>query len=235
VSAPNETMDHLRRGADILGLDLTHEHLIQLTAFVALLARWNQRIRLVGPHHERDIVDELILDGLVLARSLSLLSSATSIAGPATAGPQSIIDVGSGAGLPGVTLAILLPQWPLLLCEINEKKLSFLHEVKRTLAIQTTIYEHSVEHYLDESPSSFDHAVTRATFEPSAWWPLGRRLVMPSGIVWFMMNDLHQLFEHADWSRCYSLPSGKQRCIAAMRVGPRSDPPTSPERTIQHS
>jgi 16S rRNA (guanine527-N7)-methyltransferase len=218
VSATNETTDHLRRGADALALGLTTEHLARLTAFVELLARWNRRIRLVGPRSERDLIDELILDGLVLARALTQLPSMDSIG--ETLGPRSVIDVGCGAGLPGITIAILLPSWPLVLCEPNEKKLSFLHEAKRTLSVQATIYEHPVERYLEEAHSTFDHAITRATFEPSVWWPLGRRLVGPSGVVWFMMNDPQPFAESPDWCRHYTLPNGKQRRITGKRVDP---------------
>jgi hypothetical protein len=76
-----------------------------------------------------------------------------------------------------------------------------------------------VERYLEESSPAFDHAVSRATFEPSAWWPLGCRLVNPSGVVWFMVNESHPIVMQTQWRRSYSLPSGKQRRIEGKCVG----------------
>ena len=132
--------------------------------------------------------------------------------------PEQIVDVGSGAGLPGVAIAVVLPDWPLVLCEPNEKKSAFLFEMKRSLSLECEVYPLPVERLVKDRGHTFGHAVTRATFDAAVWATMGRRLVKSSGLIWFMLNAGQKPASQGAWSWAYSLPSGKSRRIEALSV-----------------
>jgi 16S rRNA (guanine527-N7)-methyltransferase len=198
-----------------LTIPLSSEQVERLVAYVSLLNRWNRRIRLVGPRTEEQIVDDHIIDSLAMAHALGRLNPTPARQEPAAARPSSVVDVGTGAGLPGIAVAILWPQSSLTLCEPNEKKCSFLYEVARMLDFHPIIYGRSVEQLIKERPASFDHALTRATFDSRRWCTMGERLVVPTGVTWFMFN-YHQIGDiPTRWRWEYVLPSGKIHRIEA--------------------
>jgi 16S rRNA (guanine527-N7)-methyltransferase len=92
----------------------------QLQAYVDLLLKWNKKINLIGKSTEREVWERHVLDCAQLAPHL-----------PAG---QTVLDVGSGAGLPAVILAILCAS-DVTACEKVSKKCDFLQEVRRTLAL----------------------------------------------------------------------------------------------------
>ena len=92
----------------------------QLLAFLALMRRWNRAYNLTAVTEPGEMVARHLLD------SLSIL--------PALRGSH-FLDAGSGAGLPGVPLAIARPDWRFILLDSNGKKLRFLRQVRRELGV----------------------------------------------------------------------------------------------------
>src|SRR5581483_5045110 len=88
----------LRAGASELGLTLSSEQFERLTDYVALLAKWNAVYNLTAIRDPRQMLIQHILDSLSIVPHL------------AARGGRSILDVGSGGGLPGIVLAIVFPQ-----------------------------------------------------------------------------------------------------------------------------
>lgn len=111
-------------------LDVSRETLDRLSAYVSLLEKWNPRINLVGRQTLPDVWQRHILDCGQLSRYV-----------PAD-GPW--IDLGSGAGLPGVILAILSPV-PVHLVESDSRKCAFLREAARITGANTTIHNSRIE------------------------------------------------------------------------------------------
>lgn len=105
--------------------NVSRETFSLLEAYVGLLQKWNAKINLIGPASEADIWSRHIADSLQL---LPLI--------PASA--QTIADLGSGAGLPGLILAIGRPDVSVTLVEQDQRKAAFLLEASRVLGLKNT-------------------------------------------------------------------------------------------------
>lgn len=103
----------LKDGLAALQIDLTDAQQQQLLAFLALLNKWNRAYNLTAVRDERVMVSRQLLD------SLSILPWVTT---------SHLLDVGAGGGLPGIPLAIALPDTRFTLLDSNGKKTRFLHQ-----------------------------------------------------------------------------------------------------------
>ncbi len=111
--------------------DVSRETLDRLKAYVALLARWQGAINLVGQDSLADVWRRHIQDSAQLA----------SLVPPSA---REIVDLGSGAGLPGLVLAVLLDR-PVHLVESAGKKASFLREAARATGAPATVHNARIE------------------------------------------------------------------------------------------
>jgi len=149
VAAPLLSPDHRQKladGCEALGLQLTPEILDRLLEYLALLIKWNNAYNLTAVRDPGEMVTRHLLDSLAVAPHLT---------------GQRIIDVGTGAGLPGIPLALLFPQRQFVLLDSNGKKTRFLVQVKATLGLDNVTVVHSrVEEYRPSEP--FDTVIARA-------------------------------------------------------------------------
>jgi 16S rRNA (guanine527-N7)-methyltransferase len=141
----------LQKGAETIGVDLTTFQLDQFMSFLNLLDTWNRHINLTGLRSWREIIGKHFLDSLTPLPYL-----------PAAA---RILDLGSGAGFPGIPIKIARPVQSVTLIEASTKKVSFLKEAVRYLKLgPIPIYQS----YLGKGPSPlleegpFEIVVTRA-------------------------------------------------------------------------
>lgn len=123
-----------------LGVPLDSGQIQTLEAYGTLVRRWNGVAGLVAKNDLRRFFDRHVLDSLVLAPLIRRLektgaAGASRTAPPAVA-PLPIADFGSGAGLPGVPLAVALPELPFLLVDRSEKKTRFLRRVRDQLTLR---------------------------------------------------------------------------------------------------
>ena len=111
-------------------VDVSRETQERLAAYVALLTKWNAKINLVGPATLPDVWRRHILDSAQIHAQV--------------AGVGTLVDLGSGAGLPGLILAILGgPQVHLI--ESDARKCAFLHEAARVTGTSVTIHNKRIE------------------------------------------------------------------------------------------
>ncbi|MGB0389382.1 MAG: 16S rRNA (guanine(527)-N(7))-methyltransferase RsmG [Ardenticatenaceae bacterium] len=110
---------------DVLGEPPTQRQVIQFARYADLLIEWNQRINLTAIIEPEEIVVKHFFD------SLSLLAALDSVASE----PFRLIDVGSGAGFPGMALAIMRPTWQISLLDSTRKKVDFLRLVAHELGL----------------------------------------------------------------------------------------------------
>jgi len=96
-----ELADLVSRGADELSLSLAPSEVERLIAYVRMIGRWNATYNLTAIRDSRDVVIQHILDCLAAAAALGRRRSKIR--------EESLLDVGSGAGLPGVVIAVALP------------------------------------------------------------------------------------------------------------------------------
>jgi 16S rRNA (guanine527-N7)-methyltransferase len=112
----------LERALDDLGIETVPTAAGKLLDFVRLLARWAPRMNLTGHRTEEEILRRLVLDAVALWQLL-----------PRAAG---VVDLGSGAGVPGLPMAILSPSVPVLLIEARLRRHHFQRAARRELGLE---------------------------------------------------------------------------------------------------
>jgi len=110
----------LSQGGSALGLTLTSEQQARFIAFLGLLARWNQAYNLTAVRDPLEMVAKHLLDSLAIAPFLF---------------GETVLDVGTGAGLPGLPLAILAPERRFQLLDSNNKKVRFVRQATLELGL----------------------------------------------------------------------------------------------------
>lgn len=136
-----------------------------LAKWLTLLAEWNARIDLTAARNDEELVDLMIADAIVLSRAEHVPTAAR------------VVDVGTGAGAPGLALALLRPDLRLTLVEPLTKRVSFLRTVLGTLGrSDVELVRERVEAFVPRREDGFDVAISRATLAPEKWVPVGMSL-----------------------------------------------------------
>jgi 16S rRNA (guanine527-N7)-methyltransferase len=162
----------IERAAIALGAALdgrTREHLAR---WLERLQEWNARIDLTAARSDDELVDLMLADALVLAPRL-----------PADA---RVVDVGTGAGAPGLALALLRPDLRVTLVEPLGKRAAFLRTVVGEVGRADVAIERVRGEAL-EGRRAWDVAVSRATLAPMAWLDLAVTLAGPGGSAWVLL------------------------------------------------
>ncbi|WP_144111399.1 16S rRNA (guanine(527)-N(7))-methyltransferase RsmG [Paraburkholderia sp. BCC1886] len=176
-AAANPLAPVLEQGVGELGLDLNAAQLGKLLDYVALLAKWNAVYNLTAIRDPRQMLIQHILDSLSIVPHL------------AAQGSSSVLDVGSGGGLPGIVLAIVLPEWTVTVNDIVHKKTAFQAQAKAELGLANlSVVTGRVETLRPgvEVPGKFDAIVSRAFAELADFVTLARHLVAEQGAIWAM-------------------------------------------------
>lgn len=132
--------------SELLGPGLSPSQIAQLYAHYELLLRWNQRMNLTTVKPGPQMVIRHYCESLFFAAHL-----------PAANPGISVVDVGSGAGFPGIPMAILKPEWRVILVESVQRKSVFLRESTRTLT-NISVFNQRIE----DVASKVDWLVARA-------------------------------------------------------------------------
>jgi 16S rRNA (guanine527-N7)-methyltransferase len=166
-----EGQSELVQGAKQMGIALSEQQQTQLLDYVDLLEKWNRAYNLTAVRGRAHIITRHLLD------SLSVI--------PFIRG-QHILDVGSGAGLPGVVLAIYFPDKHVTLLDSNGKKTRFLSEVKQALTLDNmTVIQARAEAFKTET--LFNSIVSRAFASLGEMVALTRHLLAADG-QWVAMK-----------------------------------------------
>jgi 16S rRNA (guanine527-N7)-methyltransferase len=207
--------------ADALAaLDLPLDRAEPLRDFVGLFHKWNQRINLSAARSEPEI-DDHVIDCLHLVPHLR----AADLASPRSP-PASLLDVGSGGGLPAAIIAICLPAVAVTALEPVHKKHAFLRTAARELGLAN--FEPLAERLTDHARTDYAAATSRATFDLRDWLTLGLRHVRPSGVV-FGFEAVERSDLPPGTQRFPYAHHAKSRAIVALLRPPLSAP-TDPAR-----
>ncbi|MGY1530722.1 16S rRNA (guanine(527)-N(7))-methyltransferase RsmG [Luteimonas sp. A649] len=164
--APMHTDPHAALDAGLAALGLDPALASPLRRYLELLARWNRTYNLTAIRDPGEMVTLHLLD------SLSMQVHARGIA--------SLADLGAGAGLPGIPLAIALPELQVTLVESNGKKARFLREVVRTLGLANARVAESRAEAVD-MPCAFEAITARAMATLADILAVGGHLLAPGG------------------------------------------------------
>jgi 16S rRNA (guanine527-N7)-methyltransferase len=188
--------EQLERGVAALGLVLDHTVLAKLLQYLELLEKWNRVYNLTAIRGQELMVSNHLLDSLAMAPYIK---------------PNRVLDVGSGAGLPGIPLALAKPELEMILLDSNHKKAAFLRQAAAELALANVqVVSERVESW--QTRKKFDCIVSRAFAELSEFVKLAKHLLAPDG-QFAAMKGLHP-YEEID-----HLPEGwKVKDVFPLKV-----------------
>lgn len=139
-------IDELKEGAQALGLSFSDDVFAALDVYLQLLIKWNSSFNLSGISNPDEMVSKHLLDSLAISPFIT---------------GKIIADIGTGAGLPGIPLAIANPDKHFILVDSNGKKTRFLFQAKLALKLSNITIENSrIEHY--QSNQQIDIVMSRA-------------------------------------------------------------------------
>jgi 16S rRNA (guanine527-N7)-methyltransferase len=181
---------------------LAQELVIRFEAYLALILRWNARTNLTAIRSEEGILTRHFVESIVCARAVP-------------PGTHTLLDFGSGAGFPGIPIALCRPEIAVTLAESQSKKAAFLHEAIRVLGIRVSVHEDRAE----SLGAPFDCVTMRAVDRMEKAVPIAARLVSPGGSLVLMATRGDSLALKAAagvaflWIPAIELPFGADRLI----------------------
>lgn len=163
----------LRSGADGLGLNLEAEQIDRLLGYLELLDKWGRTYNLTAIRDRRSAVDRHLLDSLAVNAFLD---------------GDRVLDVGTGAGLPGIPLAIVNPAMTFVLLDRSSKKIRFVRQAILSLGLKNAeAVAARVEDFAPEAP--FDVVLARAFASLADIWAGAVSLLAPGGRVLAMKGQ----------------------------------------------
>lgn len=184
----------LREAAGSLEINLSDHEMILFSTYYKELLAWNNTFNLVSVKSALDIPVKHFIDSLT---PLSLIANKKT----------KLLDIGSGAGFPGLPMKIARPSLDVFLLESSRKKTSFLKHIIRTLNLQdVTVIHDRVEHlmHINAYKEHFDVVISRAAFKLPDLLRQGSFFLANGGFVFAMKgknveNELQEAKEISDF------------------------------------
>jgi 16S rRNA (guanine527-N7)-methyltransferase len=208
-----ELESRLREGAEALGVPLTGGQLAQLLDFVDLIGKWNKVYNLTAVRDPAEMINQHLLDSLAVIQPLRRHTGGREVR---------LLDVGSGAGLPGVVIAICCPEVQVDCVDAVAKKAAFIQQVAVALKLANLRSLHS---RVERLTGPYDVIVSRAFASLADFVNWSAGALAPGG-VWLAMKGRHpdqeiaelppaaQMF-HVEQLRVPGVDA--ERCIVWMR------------------
>lgn len=169
-----DELELLRDGVVTLNVEYSELQLEKLLNYKELLVKWNKVYSLTAITKSREIIIQHLLDGLSVINNFPLHGS--------------ILDVGSGMGVPGVILAIMRPEQNVVVIDSNTKKCAFLLQVKIELQlVNLTVISKRVEDYKPED--KFQVITSRAFADLTLFVQLTEHLLADNGLYLAMKGE----------------------------------------------
>lgn len=168
----------LAEGAQQLGLHLTDAQVEQLLAFAALLQKWSKAYNLTALREPQEILTHHLLDSLAVVAPMVRHAQGRAV---------SVLDTGSGAGLPGVVLAVCVPGTRVDCVDTVAKKAAFVQQVSGALGLPGLRGVHA---RVENVPGTYDIVTSRAFASLPDFVSLTEHALAPGG-VWMAMKGKH--------------------------------------------
>ena len=169
----NDEILLLGKKAHQMNIELNDQQLALFDTYKNELLQWNAKTNLISENSSREIITRHFLDSLTALQFIPKYKAM-------------IIDVGCGAGFPGIPLKIALPHLELYLLEANRKKVTFLKHILRLLNLSPAVVLHDrVENIIRKNlwREKFDILISRATFKLFELLPMGEYFLVPDGEI----------------------------------------------------
>jgi 16S rRNA (guanine527-N7)-methyltransferase len=189
-------------------ISLEMNQLVQVRTYIGLLLRWNSRINLTAIRDEENIVKRHFGESFFSAARLLEDDGEEKE-------PSSILDLGSGAGFPGIPIAMLAQRSRVTLIEAHAKKSAFLNEVIRSLNLsQVSVFTGRGENYSGKAQLVTMRAVEK--FDTSM--PLAASMVEPGGRLAIMIgagqiDEAKESGQRFHWRNPIEVPGGHSRVL----------------------
>jgi 16S rRNA (guanine527-N7)-methyltransferase len=196
----NETIERAFAAAGIAGLPANAYD--QFQAYLELLLRWNRRLNLTAVREPAEIVQRHFVECAFAAQHLPEAIT-------------SLLDYGSGAGLPGIPFAICRPEIRVTLAEAQGKKASFLREALRVLGISGEVYDGRMESMPKER--RFGAVSMRAVEKMELAIPVAVQHAAEYLVLFITLGSAAEYRQHApglEWLQDVDLPNAEQRILA---------------------
>lgn len=178
--------EKLANGLEQANINLSSEAQTKLLAYIDLIQKWNKVHNITAVRDPLEMVTLHLLDSLVVLPYLQAPYFE----------PVRMLDVGSGAGLPGIPLALARPDLQITVMDSSQKKASFMRQAKATLGLHNLTVECGrVEAY--RPPQLFDAIISRAFSDLSLFVSLTHHLCLPH-TKWLAMKGVVPTGELAD-------------------------------------
>jgi 16S rRNA (guanine527-N7)-methyltransferase len=165
----------LRSGAKELGLALPEAAEVLLERYADRLLVWNRKVNLTAVTEPAEVAEKHLVDSLLLL--------------PFVAGARTLLDVGAGAGLPGVPLACVRRDLAVTCCDSVAKKVAFVKAVAAELEVDVRAVAVRAEGNPEEEKlPRADAVVSRALADPETWVPLGASYLAEGGVLLAMLG-----------------------------------------------
>ena len=167
-----------------LGICINEEQLNMLDIYMNYLIEYNKHTNITAITDPKDIYLKHFYDSLTIVKAIDLNNSI------------SILDVGSGAGFPGMVLKIMFPNLEIVLLDSNNKKIIFLKELSQKLNLNLNIVNMRVEDFAKDNLNKFDVVTSRAVANLRVLAELSIPLVKLNGYFIPMKGNLNETLEN---------------------------------------
>ncbi len=179
----------LQQGLDGLGLSVSQDQQTQLLAYLDLIAKWTKVYNLTAVRDADEMLTHHLLDSLAVIAPLrrELAKLPQPVVAPDASPMFSLLDVGAGAGLPGIVIAITCPDIAVTCVDTVAKKAAFIQQVAATLKLPNLKGVHA---RVESLTQPFDVVCSRAFASLIDFTSWSRSALAPHG-VWMAMKGKH--------------------------------------------
>lgn len=142
------TLEELKNACHELGIELSEKQLAQFDRYADLLKEWNEKMNLTAIVEKEEVIEKHFYDCILPCKTISFSN-------------KKILDIGSGAGFPGMVFAILYPESEVTLVDATRKKFLFLEEVMNQLGIENVVFHVGRVEEMRKQRESYDIVSSR--------------------------------------------------------------------------